>query len=411
MAGTFGLSLELQIVDQDTHTLVCKGSDIMASLDGSVPASRRVKTGARQDFLELISSEHEHPAGLLAQMMEIKQQALEATHANQAYLIGGGVHPQALWSSEIGLGDQTDLACSPATSSVFGARVLVGVSSGDQALALIQRLTPFVPHLIALSASSAFMIGSAGHTGCSRLLSGLDRRMPDSVMQMASWEDFERYMLEHHDGHNLEYATAGWDIVPRPELGAVELRVLDTPLTIERACQVAGFIQALSEWVWRQDTQGTVASPAPSLLALNRMQASCHGLDAAYVRTLDGTGISLREDILTLIDHVLPVADELGSLEQVASLAASVQAQRCDADWLRAHMSCIGQPDELARRMAIRFDASQCGPIDGEQLASRSALAWRAWSLERMKTDQGFRSLMANRLAPGMSVADFDRQL
>lgn len=37
-----------------------------------------------------------------------------------------------------------------------------------------------------------------------------------------------------------------WDVRPKPEFGTVEVRVCDTPLTVERAAVLAAYMQAPS---------------------------------------------------------------------------------------------------------------------------------------------------------------------
>jgi gamma-glutamyl:cysteine ligase YbdK (ATP-grasp superfamily) len=40
-----------------------------------------------------------------------------------------------------------------------------------------------------------------------------------------------------------------WDIRPKPEYGTIELRVCDTPLTVERAAALAVYLQALCRYL------------------------------------------------------------------------------------------------------------------------------------------------------------------
>ena len=39
-----------------------------------------------------------------------------------------------------------------------------------------------------------------------------------------------------------------WDIRPKPEYGTVELRICDTPLTVEKATDLAAYAQTLICW-------------------------------------------------------------------------------------------------------------------------------------------------------------------
>lgn len=40
-----------------------------------------------------------------------------------------------------------------------------------------------------------------------------------------------------------------WDIRPSPHFGTVEVRVMDTPLTLSHAVNMAGLIQATAHWL------------------------------------------------------------------------------------------------------------------------------------------------------------------
>lgn len=402
--GMFGLALELQIVDQESKALVSRGSEIIASLDQSSHASRRVRTGARQDFLELVSSEHEHPAGLLAQMSEIRSEAIRASLANQSFLTGGGAHPGTFWvdahARARGQGVETGW-----TASFYAARVFLGVSSGDEAIRLIRLLTPYVPHLVALSASSPLMTNQSHGVACARLLSRLERGGATSMpFNIQSWSDFEGYVARSVGEGQPALVDPGWDMVPRPELGGVELRVLDASLTVERACSLAGFVQALSQWVLRQDGTHSVN---PSLQSVNRAQACCFGLDADYLRFDGGRRVPLRQELLALMGEVLPIADEIGSVDQIDEVASWVQTRRCDADWLRQQAARLTRHESIVESMVARFDATQGGDTTAD-LECASEL--RSFSSQRVQADQRLRALLANRLAPGMTITDFDRQ-
>ena len=66
------------------------------------------------------------------------------------------------------------------------------------------------------------------------------------------------YQFEAHLSQLRAYGLAEsikdlyWDIRPKPEFGTVEIRVCDTPLTVERACQIAALAQALAVLLMRE---------------------------------------------------------------------------------------------------------------------------------------------------------------
>jgi gamma-glutamyl:cysteine ligase YbdK (ATP-grasp superfamily) len=59
-----------------------------------------------------------------------------------------------------------------------------------------------------------------------------------------------------------------WDIRPKPEFGTIEVRVLDTPLTIEKAAALAGYICS----AWRAGCARAAVQPAGGRLPALHLQ-------------------------------------------------------------------------------------------------------------------------------------------
>lgn len=410
VTGTFGLNLQLQVIDPVTWELAPRGSEIVSNLILSKAAQRRVRSGARQDFIEIVSSEHEHPVGLLAQMQEIKQAVIEAAASSALCVSGGASHPVSSRGhvrSQIAESDRMAAGVDGSSAdpgSFYGMKVHIGVRSGDEAVSMIHRLAPYVPHLIALSASSPFTGGADSGWASARLQAAqahaAQRSLPAAI---SDWADYEQYLASMFEQGVFGSDDLPWDLRLRPDLGAVEVSMMDAPLTLERACALAGFVQALAQWVSRQD-----GAPEPDSVrqAMNRHQACLAGLDAYHVKP-GGDRVSLRQDVLQLLGCILPVADEIGSLEQMGALANQIEATPMDVDWLRAQAGTSRDhtPRDLSalvQSMVWRFEQTQ---VQGEFESDRWTLA-----ADRLQTDMRLGAMLANRSSPRMSVADFNRQ-
>jgi carboxylate-amine ligase len=71
-----------------------------------------------------------------------------------------------------------------------------------------------------------------------------------------------------------------WDIRPSPHFGTVEVRVMDTPLTLGHAINIAGLIQATSHWLLT--TRPYKHQERDFLLyRFNRFQACRYGLEGS----------------------------------------------------------------------------------------------------------------------------------
>lgn len=340
--NTLGIELELQILDPVTFDLAGRAGQILEQVAGH-PYAHRIKPEVTEAMIELNSSVHEHPAGLLAEMREMRSILCNAADAAGVRIAGGGAHPFMNWQDNTifdsprfrYLADMYGYLAPKFT--VFGQHIHLGVANGDAACSLIHRLSPYVPHLIALSASSPYYEGVDTLFSCSRLNAlhsfPLSGHMPPDTHD---WYQFEAYYMRMRSLGLVEsLKDLYWDIRPKPELGTVEIRVCDTPLTIEKACQLAAFAQALAISVQRRP------EPHAGLwLAYdsNRFQASRFGLQAQYV-TDKGERIRLIEHLRATFDMVLPVAEELGSTDLVEGLQATTLKMGGDAHWMRARFN------------------------------------------------------------------------
>ncbi len=73
-----------------------------------------------------------------------------------------------------------------------------------------------------------------------------------------------------------------WDIRPKPEYGTIEIRVCDTPLTVEKAAALAAFAQALARWLVEQGPP-PLAPELYSVYGFNRFLACRFGLEAEFI--------------------------------------------------------------------------------------------------------------------------------
>jgi carboxylate-amine ligase len=77
---------------------------------------------------------------------------------------------------------------------IFGVHVHVGVRSPDKVIPIVNALTGYIPHFLALSASSPYWIGH--DTGLASARSKVFEGLPTAGLpfQLSGWEQFEEYM-------------------------------------------------------------------------------------------------------------------------------------------------------------------------------------------------------------------------
>lgn len=337
--NTLGIELELQLIDTASFDLTAAADELLAQLAGHAMADR-VKPEITRSMIELNSSVHEHPAGLLAEMREMRDVVGGAADALGIAISGGGSHPFMRWQDRC-IYDSPRFQYIAETYgylarqfTVFGQHIHIGTTSGDAAIRLVRSLSPYVPHFIALAAASPYFEGVDTLYSCCRLNAvnsfPLSGHMPESVRD---WYGFEAHISQlRSTGLAESIKDLYWDIRPKPEFGTVEIRVCDTPLTVERASQIAAFAQALAVLVSREEEPAETAWLA---YRSNHFQACRFGLHGAYV-TPDGERVRLGDHLRLLMQRLVPVAEELGTLDMLSSLLENLQRNGNDARWIRA---------------------------------------------------------------------------
>jgi carboxylate-amine ligase len=148
-----------------------------------------------------------------------------------------------------------------------------------------------------------------------------------------------------------------WDIRPKPEFGTIEIRVFDTPLSVERAAALAGYVQALASWFLR--TQPFVPNEDDYLVyTYNRFQACRFGLEAVYVDPATGEHMALRDHILQTMQLISQDADAVAASAGVHLLRGSVERAHNDARWLRERQQQERLLAEVIRQASLRFRGS-----------------------------------------------------
>src|SRR5262249_40971447 len=147
-----------------------------------------------------------------------------------------------------------------------------------------------------------------------------------------------------------------WDIRPKPEFGTIEVRVMDTPLTVTRACDIAAYIQALARYLLL--SRPFMPHEDDYLVyTFNRFQACRFGLDGEYVHPHELTPMPVADHILSICDARVPHAEALGSLDAPANIRALAQRRDGDARWVREANVAAHSLRDTVRLTCERWEA------------------------------------------------------
>ncbi len=359
-ALTLGVELELQLVSTHDYDLTPAAADLLRLL-GKRKGPGSVVPEITDSMIELSTGICEDHADVLAQLTEIRDALVRAADKLGVALSGGGTHPFQDWSQRRIFDKPRFRQISELYGylskqfTIFGQHVHVGCPSADQALVLLHGMSRFIPHLIALSASSPFVQGTDTAFHSARLNSVFAFPLSGRAPFVLTWQDFGTYFDKMtRTGVVKSMKDFYWDIRPKPEYGTIEVRVLDTPLTIEKAAAMAGLIQCLARWL-------TVDRPfAPQEddylpYTFNRFQACRFGLEGPFVDPRTGEHRTLREDIERTLVLLQPHAQVLRAEGALAYVRRELEGMGNDATWIRATFDREHLLAEVVRQQTQRW--------------------------------------------------------
>jgi carboxylate-amine ligase len=344
--SSLGVEWELQLVDPQTRELTSGAIEILAEMcpDGA-QEHPKAKHELLQSTIEIITgicgTVAEAKADLAGTLAEVS--AVAERHGLS--LMCAGTHPITDWQTqEISPKERylelvEKMQWLARRLQIFGVHVHVGVRSPDKVIPMVNALSQYVPHFLALSASSPFWVGA--DTGLASARSKVFEGMPTAGLpyQLSGWDRFEDYMETLISTHAIESVReVWWDIRPHPDFGTVELRICDGLPTLTEIGAVAALSQCLVEQFDREIDRGyTLPVPASWVLRENKWRAARYGLDADIVVDDKGTVLPVRQAIADLVEELSPTAGRLGCAEELADVGrilevgASYQRQRAVA--------------------------------------------------------------------------------
>ena len=337
---TLGVELELQIVNTHDFDLSNGARDLLRLVRRrKVPGE--VKPEMTDSMIELSTGVCTDYADTLSQLRETRDVLVECANRLDIGLSGGGTHPFQDWSQRRIYDTPRFHMLSELYGylskqfTIFGQHVHVGCPGPDAALVLLHGLSRFIPHFIALSASSPFVQGIDTGFHSARLNSVFAFPLSGRAPFVQTWPEFGVFF----DKMTRTGVVSGmkdfyWDIRPKPEFGTIELRVCDTPLNVDKAAALACYLQSLCRYL-REERPFEPSEDDYLVYTYNRFQACRFGLDGEIVDPKTHTRQKIRDDIIRTLARVAEHALDLRSLDANNQIRDSL-FEGNDASWLRA---------------------------------------------------------------------------
>jgi len=211
-------------------------------MDSDVP---RLTIGMEEELSGDITELSEH-------LCTMRRFVSDTVSEHNMAIIASSTHPFAEWGSQRHVNKRRYNILAEALQGVVrrllicGMHVHIGIDDEDQRIDMMNQVSYFLPHLLALSGSSPFWHGE--DTGLKSYRPAIFRALPRTGLpdEFLSWSDYRRHVDVLVDTGVIEDASKlWWDIRPSDRYPTLEMRSADICTRYEDGITIAAVYQAI----------------------------------------------------------------------------------------------------------------------------------------------------------------------
>jgi carboxylate-amine ligase len=359
---TIGIEEEYLLVDRETRNLVAS-----PSRDLWEEAQRRLGSAVMPELLkaqiEIATRPHADTGDLRADLQDKRRAVIGTAEAFDTDLIASSTHPFALWweqehtDQERYLMLAQDLAVVGQRLVICGMHVHVAIEDPDLRVDLMSQVAYFLPHLLALSASSPFW--GARNTGLKSYRMNVFRTLPRTGLPEAfeSFTEYQRHVNVLVNAGLIEDASKiWWDIRPSNKYPTLEMRVCDICTRWEDAIAIASLYRCLLHMLYRLRRENQRwRRYANMLIAENIWRSQRYGVEGSLMDFGESALIPFHDLADELVYMLQPDAEILGcvdELEHIRTIARQGTSARRQLDVYDAAIEA-GESEEAAMRAVV----------------------------------------------------------
>jgi glutamate---cysteine ligase / carboxylate-amine ligase len=376
---TLGVEWELQLIDGASKLLRQDACEVISELRGLGAAAARPKIHDElmQSTVEVVTGVCSTVSEALADLAATIAQLQRITDMRGTMLACAGTHPVSDWRDAKMAPIQRyaelveQMQWLARRIQTFGVHVHVGLRDGSKAIPIVNALAAYLPHFLALTASSPFWGGHDTGLASSRAIIFGELPTAGPPHLLADWSEFEEYMdTLLRAGTIRSIKEVWWDVRPHPDFGTVEIRMFDGVPTLHEVGMVAALSQSLVQLFDTQLDRGYRLPSQPSWVVRdNKWRATRYGLDAIVITDAAGATAPLRDELYELFRMLQPVAERLGCAAEL-QVANEVLERGASYERQRAVMAAGGRLTNVVDALVTEFAEDRfVGPEETSHVA------------------------------------------
>jgi len=324
---TLGVEEEYLLVDKETRSLVIDPPETLM-------AEAEEKCGT-QVTSELLKSQIEIGTKVCTNIQEahedlarLRKNIIDVANNHGLAPIAASTHPFSKWAdqkhTEKDRYDQLTHEMQGAARRlvICGMHVHVGIDDDELRIDLMNQLSYFLPHVLALSCSSPFWLGQ--DTGLKSYRLTIFDALPRTGVpeRFASWAEYERHVAILQDAGLIEDSTRiWWDLRPSGRFPTLETRIMDVCTRLKDTIALTALLTCILRMLFRLRTRNQRwRLYTPMLIRENRWRAMRYSFDEGLIDLARGKVVPFAELMDELCSLVAEDARALGCETEIKGI-------------------------------------------------------------------------------------------
>ena len=322
---SIGIEEEYMLVDRETRDLVSEPPPSMMAIC-EAQLGDQVSPEFLKSQIEVGTKVARNVGEAREDLIRLRRCIAGVADAHGLAPIAASTHPFARWGKQHHTDKERYNALAQDLQGVVrrllisGMHVHVGIDDDELRMDLMNQISYFLPHLLALSTSSPFWGGQ--DTGLKSYRIAVWHEMPRTGLpeQFDSFSEYQRHVDVLVKTGVIEDATKlWWDVRPSARFPTLEVRIADLCPRLEDTVCIAALYVCLLRMLWRLRRQNQRwRRYAPMLVTENRWRAQRYGIDEGLIDFGVGAIVPYADLLEEMIELTAPDAEALDCVEELA---------------------------------------------------------------------------------------------
>ena len=324
---TLGVEEEYLLVDKETRALVIDPPDTLMA-EAEAKCGPQVTSELLRSQIEIGTKVCNNIQEAHEDLARLRRNVIEVANNHGLAPIAASTHPFSSWKeqkhTEKDRYDQLthEMQGAARRLAICGMHVHVGIDNDELRIDLMNQMSYFLPHLLALSCSSPFWLGQ--DTGLKSYRLTIFDTLPRTGIpeRFASWAEYERHVSILTDAGLIDDSTRiWWDLRPSGRYPTLETRIMDVCTRLDDTIALTALLMCILRMLYRLRTRNQRwRLYTPMLIRENRWRAMRYSFDEGLIDLAKGSVVPFEELIGELCSLVSEDAKALGCEKEIKGI-------------------------------------------------------------------------------------------